>query len=38
MQEYELKASLGRKYALEQYDWDKLALKLNEKLSSIFEN
>lgn len=37
-EEYELKASLGRKYALEQYDWDKLALKLNEKLSSIFEN
>ena len=36
-EEYELKASLGRKYALEQYDWDKLALKLNEKLSSIFE-
>lgn len=35
-EEYELKASLGRKYALEQYDWDKLALKLKNRLDSIF--
>lgn len=34
-EEYELKASYGRKYALEEYDWDILALKLKKKLDTL---
>lgn len=33
--DYELKASLARKYALEQYDWEKLALKLKKRLDLL---
>lgn len=32
---YQLKASYGRKYALEEYDWDILALKLKKRLDFI---
>jgi len=35
-EQYELKSLYGRKYALEEYDWDKLALKLKNRLDSLF--
>ena len=34
-EDYQLKASSGRKYALEEYDWDILALKLKKRLDTL---
>lgn len=34
-EDYQLKASYGRKYALEEYDWDILALKLKKRLDTL---